>query len=288
MQNRKPNLFIVGAPKCGTTSLYYYLEQHPAVFMSTPKEINFFSKEDLLNQKLYYQDFKVKDEQVYLQLFEKVIGKKIIGEASVSYLFYPEVANRIKTFNPDSKIIILLRDPVKRAWSHYLMDKRMGLVTKDFRDIFDSQDIEDKLYFQQYFQLGNYYTQIKRYFDEFGQDQIFIGFINELQKDPDNFIYRLFDFLELTPVKIEVSKKFNAFKDANNTLIRKTYANNFLRNFSSSILTTSMKQFIKSKLFTSSPPVLDELMVKNLRNYYLKETEQLEELINKDLSEWKN
>ena len=146
-----PNFIIVGAPKAGTTSLYHYLSEHPQVFMSDPKEVNFFSKEEIEAQGLYYQDFKAKDLNSYEKLFNEGIGKKAVGEGSVSYLFYPDTPAKIKASIPEVKIIILLRNPVERGYSHYLMDYRMGLTDLSYEEIVykTSSHKNLNLYYQQ-------------------------------------------------------------------------------------------------------------------------------------------
>ena len=164
-----PNFIIVGAPKAGTTSIYRYLSKHPEVFMSSPKEINYFSIDQIESQNLYYNYFKVKSLIEYEKLFDGVTNETAIGEGSVSYLFYKETPAKIKNIIPDVKIIILLREPISRAFSHYLMDNKLGLVNDSFENIIFKTSISDKqnLYYQQYVELGLYYKQIKRYFDIF-------------------------------------------------------------------------------------------------------------------------
>ena len=106
----KPNFFIVGAPKAGTTSLYHYLDQHPEVFMSQIKETNFFSIEEIKSQGLFYNEEKIKSLDQYLNLFKDVSNQKAIGEASVSYLFYNSVPTKIYKFNPESGFHKALKD----------------------------------------------------------------------------------------------------------------------------------------------------------------------------------
>src|SRR5882672_9220913 len=119
MEMKLPNFFIVGAPKAGTTSLYYYLSHHPEVFMSPVKEPNFFSYDETVKQNLYHKEKGVGKFEEYRQLFASSNGHhKAIGEASVSYLFYPSVPQRIHELVPKAKIIISLRNPVERAYSH--------------------------------------------------------------------------------------------------------------------------------------------------------------------------
>ena len=119
-----PNLFIVGAAKAGSTSLYNYLKNIPGIYMSPIKEPNFFA-EMTHNNPVWST---IDDKEKYLRLFHKVRDEKIIGEASVSYLHDLNAPRRIHQRVPDSRIIICLRDPVERGFSHYLHFKRNGFA----------------------------------------------------------------------------------------------------------------------------------------------------------------
>tara|TARA_B110000014_G_scaffold261522_1_gene253411 strand:- start:13498 stop:14391 length:894 start_codon:yes stop_codon:yes gene_type:complete len=101
----KPNLFIVGAPKCGTTFLYHYLRKHPDIYFSDFKEPHFFGSDLIRKNKAYNLD-----ASEYQKLFNS--NKKIIGEASTFYIFSKNAAKEIYRFNPDAKIIIMLRNLV--------------------------------------------------------------------------------------------------------------------------------------------------------------------------------
>jgi hypothetical protein len=103
---RKPDFFIVGAPRCGTTALYSYLRQHPDVFLPEYKEPHYFNI-DMAG------DGAIRDEQAYLNLFAAAQAEKRVGEASVYYLSSKAAAHAIKAFSPAAKIIIMLRDPVE-------------------------------------------------------------------------------------------------------------------------------------------------------------------------------
>ena len=139
----KVDFFIVGAPKAGTTSLYYYLNEHPEIVMSTQKETDFFSDESLQKQRLYYGKNRIETIEKYHALFRQK-QDKIYGEASVSYLFYEDVPKKIKTYNPKAKIIIMLRNPTDRAFSHYLMDYRLGLLSTSLDRIIDLNLAENR------------------------------------------------------------------------------------------------------------------------------------------------
>src|SRR5262245_16436607 len=116
-----PNFFIVGAAKAGTTSLHAYLSAHPQVFMPALKEPHYFADFELSPE---FDNFMpvIRDQPAYQDLFRGSQGSTAVGEASPSYLCDPAAAARIKAAIPDAKIVISLRNPVDRAYSHYLMD----------------------------------------------------------------------------------------------------------------------------------------------------------------------
>src|SRR5215469_13417957 len=121
-----PSFFIVGAANSGTTSLYGYLKQHPDVFMPALKEPHYFAQVTPSHKQRHLRTI-IRNQAAYLRLFHRADGCKAIGEASPSYLWDANAPYRIARAIPDAKIIILLRDPVERAYSHYLMDVREGL-----------------------------------------------------------------------------------------------------------------------------------------------------------------
>jgi Sulfotransferase family len=114
----RPNLFVVGAAKAGTTSLWRYLSEHPEVAMSREKEPEFFRRGG--------------DEAAYLALFGDA---PVVGEASTSYLWHAPSADRIAAFAPGARIVVSLRDPVDRAWSSYRMWRRLGRETRSFAEV---------------------------------------------------------------------------------------------------------------------------------------------------------
>ena len=105
----KPNFFIVGAPKCGTTAMKYYLRQHPDVFMARPVEINNFIRDVDIGPK--------QTEEWYLRHFEEAGAARIIGEKSVWHLFSSTAAADIKAFNADARVLIMLRNPVDMIYA---------------------------------------------------------------------------------------------------------------------------------------------------------------------------
>jgi len=287
------NFFIiVGAAKSGTTSLFHYLSEHPEIFMTTPKEVNFFSKDEIKNQNLFYDSHITENISDYENLFRNHTNEKAIGEGSVSYLFYSKTPYKIQELIPNAKILILLREPISRGFSHYLMDYKLGLVNNNYKDIVYKKSTHKnmKLYYQQYVELGLYYSQVKRYLDIFGKEQVKIFLQEDLYNNTDYVIKDIFNFLNVdTSFMPNVDKTHNVFSSPKNKSIHKIYSNYYLRNSLSKIIPTNIKDNIKKIFFKyDSKPMIDKDVKQYLFTIYYDDIIKLELLINRDLSHWKN
>lgn len=196
-----PNLFIVGAPKCGTTSMTAYLDQHPDIYFTERKEPFFFSS-DLPHAKA------VTDEQDYLGLFEGGIDNRYRGEGSTWYLYSERAAKAIKDVSPKARIIIMLRDPIELIVSQFqynlingnenILDIEQAIAAEPERlagqMIPKSNRIAAALH---YTRLVNFAPQIARYADLFGRDQVHVILFENLPKDAEACVRRVFQFLDL-------------------------------------------------------------------------------------------
>lgn len=163
-----PNFLIIGPGRTGTTSLYYYLKQHPEIYMSPIKETNFFAYEQgkpgrsQISKR--YNIFPIKNIEAYSALFKAVTKEKAIGEASPRYFFTPQAAERIKLILPEVKLIAILRDPVERAFSSYLRRNRDGFETRTFPQAIqdDKQNTSNDYLFRQapYWRTGFYHRHL--------------------------------------------------------------------------------------------------------------------------------
>ena len=279
----KVNTFIVGAPKAGTTSLHYYLSQHANVSMSSVKEPNYFSSKEV--KSLFYNSKCIEDSIEYHKLFSN--EKKLIrGEASVSYLFYKEVPKRIYEYNPNSKILIMLRKPTERTISHYLMDYRLGFCSKKLDDILANPDVHHQ-FFQQYIELGNYYSQVKEYFKIFGEEQIMIILYDDFKLNTSEVMSKVYNFLKISNNQINYKIK-NQFLSSSNKLISNLYKSNLLRKTLKIILPKGILPLIKSTFFSNnSRPIFSKELEKKLNEYYHNDILKLEKLLNIDLVKWK-
>ncbi len=199
-----PNLFIVGAQKAGTTSLYKYLSQHPDVYMSPVKEPNFFSQ--VRPEQPSYGERVVLEEGHYYALFQNAGNYSIVGEASPSYLWDINAPYRIKKANPKAKIIILLREPIDRAFSHYLMDVRRGIQRESCYDALAGDYVRERKGWgvsHLYVELGLYSEQIERYFNTFDSNQILILQFKELKMDSKKVLKKVFSFLDISLLTLE-------------------------------------------------------------------------------------
>jgi hypothetical protein len=231
-----PNFFLIGTVKGGTTSLHRYLDQHPEVYLSPIKEVNYFSQEDIhpehfsrdyrhdvdINIKAYLRSgmkepvhiAHVTEEADYYQLFSQAGQAKAIGEMSLSYMLYPAAPQRIATQYPHAKIMAMLRDPAERAFSQYVMNLRQGkTLEKNFiREITidDAQTPNGWGINHQYLYIGKYFEQLQRYYDVFPPNQIRIFLFDDYKRDPAGVVEEMFAFLGVDPTfKADTSEKFN-------------------------------------------------------------------------------
>jgi Sulfotransferase domain len=188
---RWPNLFLVGAARAGTTSVYRYLGQHPDIFMSPLKEPDFFSPK--ANPRTWVE--KAYSKESYLALFAGAGRERLFGEASTSYLWFPGTAHAIHARVPHAKILIILREPVDRAYSHYLMDLSDGVERRPFFEII--QDAARRK-IPSYADFGLYCDQVKNYVHLFG-DQVLVLFYETLFADPRKWLRVTFEFLGVDP-----------------------------------------------------------------------------------------
>ncbi len=215
-----PNFLVIGAAKSGTTSLYRYLSQHPQVYLNqTIKEAKFFSLEG--KSKNYFNgpraDRHVKSTtfEHYCSLFEQVQNEQAIGEVSPLYLYDEFTASKIKHYIPDVKIIVILRNPVERAYSAYsymLATRREELLKFELGLKAEPERIKHNWFgpLWHYKKAGFYFSQLERYYKLFDAKQIAVYLYEDLCRDPQSLMERIFDFLEVdSSFKVNTSDKHN-------------------------------------------------------------------------------
>ena len=308
----KPNFFVVGTVKAGTTSLYQYLANHPDIYMSPLKEPHYFST-DIIPSKFRTQyrkmlpvdieeylasDLKgninaafIRKQEHYFRLFQNVRNEKAIGESSTSYMISKTAAQNIYDFDPKAKIIIMLRNPTERAYSHYLMNYKSGSVTGSFKEELE-KDIQampkgwgiTRLYADH----GFYYDQVKRYLDLFGPDQVKIIFMEGMGSNTQQTVRDVYRFL-----KVNENFIFENYERHNVAMIPRSSFARFILDKANIIswfvkfVPVRFKRSLYNSLFTKTQfPAFEEETKAVLNNLYKEDILKLQQLINADLSSW--
>jgi Sulfotransferase family len=310
-----PNFFIVGAPKAGTTSLYHYLDQHPDVFMSPIKETNYFSAEIRLeNIDTNWQEWAQREDKSlqqylrgpmqekrfggivsnwpdYLKVFQNVNGEKAIGEASVCYLWSKTAAQNIASTLPHAKIIMVLRDPVERAFSQYKQAVASGLEERPFRDLVDknlnrNSDKFDLL--NPFLEFGSYHEQVKRYMELFPKENLRIYLYEEFRQAPAETLSGIFRFLEVDPQFAPDTSE----RHLRSQVARHIWPTYKLKKYGiwsplKNAIPRPLRPAIRRWMFSSRQSLeLDPADRVYLRNYYRQDTVRLSTLIKRDLDGW--
>jgi len=287
----KPNFFIVGAPKAGTTSIFNYLKNHPEVFLPLVKEPNFFSHKELLSERLYYKEsIIISDIASYEKLFINAKRHKAVGEASVSYLFYESVPQRIKQYSPNAKVIILLRNPIDRAYSHYLMDYRSGYIDEDFDKVVENVNWRTMhpLRYRQVIDLGFYSEQVERYLRIFSKRNVKIVLFDDLVEKSNSVMSQLADFLEIDKHRYgNINHVHNPFMLPRTKWIDIVYRKPALRVFIKTLIPKKYKNNIKNIILSKADKNGIDLNVrKSLAAMYLDDIKCLSRMIDRDLLDW--
>jgi hypothetical protein len=299
---RRPNFFIVGAPKCGTTALYEYLKQHPEVFMpGEAKEPTFFGSD-------FKSEFFIRDKIEYLSLFSEARHEKRVGEASVWYLYSKLAAKEIKAFDPSAKIIIMLRDPVETL--HSLHAQLLYNGYEDLEDFADALDAEvdrqrglrlprrpqlvEALFYRE---VVKYAAQVQRYFDLFEQAQIKVIIYDDLKQDVAQVYRETCSFLDVDPNVSVPLGVFNSHKRVRSRRLRdftrqpppvapgwakKLVPLRMRKKLMWSVVKVALRFNTK---YEQRAPMPDELRSR-LQAEFAPEVERLSKLLRRDLSHW--
>jgi len=310
---RLPNFFVVGVVKGGTTSLYHYLAQHPDVYLPPIKETNHFAANDIAEKdflKGYAQDVSidldgyirggmketihiahVNEDHHYEALFSKVKHEKAIGEISNSYMVCPSSARAIYDFNPEARILVVLRNPIRRAWSQFLMNLREAKSDAQnfIRELENDHAQAPKGWGvnHQYLELGNYSEQLKRYFDLFGRDRVFPIFFEDYKKNPEDVLAGICAFLKIDDsFKFDFSEKRNSSSLPRNSGLNRFLVQTGILASAKKFVPHSLRQKLAGALYSDKNiPALQEADANWLREYYQEEVGNLSELLGIDITE---
>lgn len=298
---KKPNLFIVGAPKCGTSALHYLLGQHPDIFMPIYKEPHFFSKDFHKESDAFHgfvKHYPFRTEHDYLSVFKGAKNEKIVGDASTHALFSKVAAEEIYKFNPKSKIIIMIREPSEYLYSlHSQLYKHLDEDIKDFeaalskeedrrrgKNIPKTVEFPSKLFYSDWVKFSD---GINRYYNQFGKDNVMVIVFEEFRADNLKICREVFKFLGVDDSFIPEVKVVHANKELKHR--------GFMKFIKNPIVFKVMK-IIPRKLYSAIGRKMHDLLYKQtkrdpmreefrieLKKKYKEEVEKLSNLLDKDL-----
>jgi hypothetical protein len=209
----RPNLFIVGQPKSGSTALHQFLSEHPDVFMSPYKEPSYFCPDLHEESDAYHRKrvhFPIRTPEQYAALFEGVSDESVVGESSVNYLFSKTAADEIAAFDSTAKIIIILRNPVDYLFSFYLMNARRSWEpATSFAEALSLEETRERgvlippnVNFPStllYAQRARYREQIERFLARFSPEQIKVLVYEEFKRDNAALYRETLEFIGVDP-----------------------------------------------------------------------------------------
>ena len=296
----RANLFIVGAAKSGTTSLASYLGQHQDIFVPIIKEPKYFS----LHENIFphcgpgdtvVDSNVVKTASEYKKLYIGAENQIYRVDASVDYLFCEGAAARIWKYNNKARIIIILRNPVDRAYSAYMHMVRDGREVLSFEDALNKEGERAENnweFFWRYRECGMYYQQVKRYYKYFPSSQINVVTFDELARNADMLIDRIMSFLEIgRAYEIDTSRRLNESGIPKNRLLHTLFnKDNSIKSIIKRIIPAVIRNAIKDKVTENnlSKQTMPLISRKYLEGYYDEDVILLEKLLRGKLHWHKN
>ncbi|MDV2502786.1 MAG: sulfotransferase domain-containing protein [bacterium] len=297
---RKPDFFIVGAPRCGTTAMKVFLWEHPEIFMAAGREPHFFGTD--LHSPMF-----IRDERTYLSLFARANNEKRVGEKSVLYLYSRHAASEIKEFQLSASIIIMLRNPVDMLYS--LHGHRLHITGRedilDFETALEAEEDRKRglripagtspreIWLVPYRDRARYTQQVRRFLDTFGRENVHIIIFDDFVREPAGVYRETLRFLEVNPEFQPHFQQINA-----NRRVRSRRLSNFItnppqlaRSFVQAVMPFSpIRKMLWSLVNLNSSyfprPTLSPEIRKRLQVEFLPEVEQLSELLGRDLTHW--
>lgn len=200
---KRPSFFVVGAPKCGTTALFSYLRQHPEIFLPH-KEIHYFGSD------LDFRHRARATEEGYLRLFEPATTETCLGDASVWYLYSTEAAREIRAFEPEARIVIMLRDPVDMMYA--LHSQMLYAGDEDLPSFAEALAAEEDRKRGRriprgarlpksllYREVAKYSEQVRRYLEAFGRDRVRVVLFDDFKVHTGDVYRATLRFLGVAP-----------------------------------------------------------------------------------------
>lgn len=290
-----PNFLIIGAAKAGTTALHTYLQQHPQIYMTPSKETNFFAFE---GEKLNFQGsgddginkFSITELSQYEAEFAGVTTETALGEACPLYLYSEKARDNIYRQIPDTRLIVILRNPIDRLYANFL-----HLIRDDrepFTDLTQAMAAEPERiaqnweWFWHYTQVGYYGAQLQGYYKNFDAQQIRVYLYDDFRKNPVALMQDICQFVGVDENFVpDMSVRPNKSGQPKNKLLHQLLTKpNPLKTALKPLFPASLRQKIQHQNLTS--PAMSAEVRQYLAALYKEDIQVCQELIGRDLSHW--
>jgi hypothetical protein len=297
--DRRPNLFLVGAQKSGTTTLSVMLASHPNIFMSEPKEPGYLAFGDAGYTALdgygripNARTWVTRSERAYLDLFQGADAQAtVLGEASTWYLSEPGCAERLREFSPDARIVLILRHPAERAYSAWCHARRDGEEPcADFDSALEAEASRDApSHLLRYREMGRYATYLRRYLRVFGEERVLVLFFEDLLEKPESLWTQCQAFLQVPEVAMPAAHRQNRSGVPRSRLLYRLLRSRAFKRRLKALLPLPLLAAMKNRVDTLNlrrfPPMPEDIGQK-LREEFRDEIVDLQALTGRDLTHW--
>ncbi len=313
----KPNFLIIGERRSGSTTLAKWIEAHPELGLLSSMDTAYFMDDELRGRKEWLEGYVNRSDwdrnhskrDYELQFDSLDNNKKAIGEKSADYLFLDQCYHRIKKFYPDIKLVLILRNPVQRAWSHYINEIGKEREELSFDKALKAEDnrIERSEYAKahlSYKNRGFYYQSLNLLYKTFDKSQVHVVILEHLLEKPKNVLGSLYDFLGIDSSLgfDKVGVRFNnswttfpkTFWKKNMFLTKSEKAFNLIIKLGTTLLIRDLykRRRISVQLesltrYSKDDIKMEDKTKKYLNSIYKEDIKSLEELLHVDLSCWK-
>lgn len=263
--NNRVSLFIAGCQKTGSTWLYKCFKEHPEIFVPDKDALHYFT----INHDL--------GDDWYHQWYSRVSKGQVLCDGTPSYIRDPKAAERIYRYNPEAKLIFVLRNPIERAFSHYWHMKRKGLVSYSFDDMLNYNEVGNIDLYQMWYGSSEYSSLLEPFLKVFPNHQIHIALFDELKTEPSKFLKEILKFAKVDE-NFEPSVLGKKVNTGDRGVVAKKQESWLKRFFSKPANTVQVDEYKRG---------MNPKLEKRLLNKFILDIERLEQLIDQDLTQWK-
>jgi len=289
MARRYPNLFLLGIPKCGTTSLYRYISEHPDIFAPEKKEPNYLIYDNIKELGASGKKLRncIDNEEDYLNLYEDSAGKYLL-EGTIFVYCFEDSLRRISQISPDYRAIVILRNPVDRFVSHYKMSRNLGDVRVGIEEYIKNPICGMGT---NALEMGLYGYHLEKIFRIFDRDRVHVLLLDDLKTDRADAIGKIFDFLGIArmPEKDYEKNHLSSPGVARSSFLRNLYFNSQVVDGIKEVFRKTpvykLRKIAMKSLFEQWNPPEETLYL--LYRYYREDIKKTEMILDRSLDDWK-